>query len=100
MLGNISSHLNIEWFLGVSFYVNRMLYVGAKERAGVPLNDSANLRLEIAEAGMRILGSKLKGLQVGNEPDLYQRHGHRPVVRWLGPNAICKSYSLSGLWTF
>ncbi|KLO13587.1 hypothetical protein SCHPADRAFT_940250 [Schizopora paradoxa] len=60
MLGNISSHLNIEWFLGV------------------PLNDSANLRLEIAEVGMNILGSKLKGLQVGNEPDLYQRHGHRP----------------------
>lgn len=60
MLANVSSLVDIEWFLGV------------------PLNDTSNLRLEIADAGMQILGNKLKGLQVGNEPDLYFRHGHRP----------------------
>lgn len=60
MLGNVSSLVNVEWFLGV------------------PLNESENLRLGIAEVGQAVLGDKLKGLQVGNEPDLYQRHGHRP----------------------
>ena len=58
MLGNVSSLVNVEWFLGV------------------PLNESENLRLGIAEVGQAVLGDKLKGLQVGNEPDLYQRHGH------------------------
>jgi hypothetical protein len=38
---------------------------------GIPLNDSANLRLGIAEVGQAILGSNLLGFQVGNEPDLY-----------------------------
>lgn len=59
MLGNVSSLVNVEWYLGV------------------PLNDTTNLRLEIADVGMKVLGDKLKGLQVGNEPDLYFRHGHR-----------------------
>lgn len=59
MLGNVSSLLDVEWFLGV------------------PLNDTENLRLGIAEVGMAVLGDKLKGLQVGNEPDLYVRHDHR-----------------------
>ncbi|EMD34954.1 glycoside hydrolase family 79 protein [Gelatoporia subvermispora B] len=60
MLSNISSLVNAKWYLGV------------------PMNDTSNLRLQIAEYGERILGDKLLGLQVGNEPDLYARHGHRP----------------------
>ena len=40
-------------------------------RPGIPLNDSANLRMGIAEVGEAILGDKLIGFQVGNEPDLY-----------------------------
>ncbi|KAI0659526.1 glycoside hydrolase family 79 protein [Cubamyces menziesii] len=60
LLSNISSLVNVKWYLGV------------------PLNDTSDLRLEIAEWGERILGDNLIGLQVGNEPDLYQRHGHRP----------------------
>lgn len=34
--------------------------------------------MQIAEIGETVLGSKLIGLQVGNEPDLYAAHGHRP----------------------
>lgn len=59
LLSNISALVNTKWYLGV------------------PLNDTSNLRLAIAEYGERILGDNLLGLQVGNEPDLYARHGHR-----------------------
>lgn len=34
--------------------------------------------MEIVTEGERILGSNIIGFQVGNEPDLYARHGHRP----------------------
>jgi hypothetical protein len=53
MLGNISALTNTKWYLGV------------------PFNDTANLRLQIAEVGYAVLGDNLIGLQVGNEPDLY-----------------------------
>ena len=61
MLGNASNLINIKWVLGIHF------------------NDTPNLRLGIAEQGEQILGSNLIGLQVGNEPDLYAAHGHRPA---------------------
>ena len=35
------------------------------------MNDTQNLRLQIAEVGEQILGENLLGMQVGNEPDLY-----------------------------
>lgn len=60
MLSNISSLVNVKWYLGI------------------PFNDTSNFRLAIAEQGQRILGNHLVGLQVGNEPDLYVAHGHRP----------------------
>lgn len=56
MLGNISALANIKWYLGV------------------PFNDTANLRLQIAEVGEAVLGDNLLGLQVGNEPDLYSAY--------------------------
>ncbi|KAG6810056.1 hypothetical protein H0H92_013528 [Tricholoma furcatifolium] len=59
MMRNISSLVDIRWFLGV------------------PFNDTTNFRLGIAEQGQAILGDYLLGLQAGNEPDLYVRHGHR-----------------------
>ncbi|KAF7986462.1 hypothetical protein HWV62_31241 [Athelia sp. TMB] len=59
LLGNVSALTNVHWYLGI------------------PLNDTANLRLAIAEVGEAVLGDKLIGLQVGNEPDLYAAHGHR-----------------------
>ncbi|KAI0750899.1 glycoside hydrolase family 79 protein [Daedaleopsis nitida] len=59
MLGNVSSLVNVKWYLGI------------------PFNDT-NWRLQIAEVGQSVLGDKLLGLQASNEPDLYARHGHRP----------------------
>jgi hypothetical protein len=46
--------------------------------AGIPFNDT-NFRLAIAEYGEAVLGDHLAGLQVGNEPDLYERHTLRNV---------------------
>lgn len=57
LLANISSLVNVKWYLGV------------------PLNDTSDLRLEIAEYGQAIIGDNLIGLQIGNEPDLYLRYG-------------------------
>ncbi|KAF8970658.1 glycoside hydrolase family 79 protein [Flammula alnicola] len=62
MLRNISSLVNVRWYLGV------------------PFNDTANFRLAIVEQGEQILGDYLIGLQAGNEPDLYAAHGHRPLT--------------------
>ncbi|KAI0698275.1 hypothetical protein BC835DRAFT_1335400 [Cytidiella melzeri] len=59
MMANISTLLNINWFLGV------------------PFNDSVNIHMEIVEQGERILGQHMLGFQVGNEPDLYAKHFHR-----------------------
>jgi hypothetical protein len=62
LLGNISALLDVRWYLGI------------------PFNDTSNLRLQIAEVGEAVLGDKLLGLQVGNEPDLYAAHGHRATT--------------------
>ncbi|KAI1796295.1 glycoside hydrolase family 79 protein [Ganoderma leucocontextum] len=59
MLGNVSSLVNIKWYLGI------------------PFNDT-NWRFQIVEKGEAILGDKLLGFQASNEPDLYAAHGHRP----------------------
>ena len=64
MMGNISALVDIRWHLGI------------------PFNDTSNFRLGIAELGEAVLGDYLIGLQVGNEPDLYVAHDHRPSV-WL-----------------
>ncbi|KAF7985563.1 hypothetical protein HWV62_3829 [Athelia sp. TMB] len=64
-MGNISALIDgVKWYLGV------------------PMNDTSNLRLAIAEYGETILGNNLLGLQVGNEPDLYGRDqfGGRPTT--------------------
>ncbi|CAL1698444.1 unnamed protein product [Somion occarium] len=60
LLANISSLMNVKWYLGI------------------PLNDTSDLHLEVAQYGEQFLGDNLLGLQVGNEPDLYARHQHRP----------------------
>ncbi|KAF9051565.1 glycoside hydrolase family 79 protein [Panaeolus papilionaceus] len=63
---NISSLVNVKWFLGV------------------PFNDTTTWRTQIAEYGMEILGDNLLGLQAGNEPDLYEMFQHRtaPYTPW------------------
>ena len=53
MQSNISSMVNVKWFLGI------------------PFNDSVNWRTTIAEEGQEILGDHLLGLQAANEPDFY-----------------------------
>ncbi|EJF60218.1 hypothetical protein DICSQDRAFT_137837 [Dichomitus squalens LYAD-421 SS1] len=60
LLANVSSLVNAKWYLGI------------------PFNDTSNLRLQIAEAAEAILGDNVLAFQVGNEPDLYVAHGHRP----------------------
>ncbi|EPQ55987.1 glycoside hydrolase family 79 protein [Gloeophyllum trabeum ATCC 11539] len=62
MLANVTALANVKWYLGI------------------PFNDTSNWRLQIAEIGDSVLGDNLIGLQVANEPDLYGRHGHRPLT--------------------
>ncbi|EMD34946.1 glycoside hydrolase family 79 protein [Gelatoporia subvermispora B] len=60
MMNNVSALINVKWYLGI------------------PFNDTSNLRLQIAEYGEAILGDNILGFQLGNEPDLYVNHDHRP----------------------
>lgn len=60
MMSNISTMVNVSWWLGVPFF------------------NVTVLDLDIMVVGERILGDRLLGFQVGNEPDLYVAHGHRP----------------------
>ncbi|KAI0772364.1 hypothetical protein BD413DRAFT_612530 [Trametes elegans] len=60
LLSHVSALVNAKWYLGI------------------PMNDTSNLRLQIAETADAILGDNVLGYQVGNEPDLYASHGHRP----------------------
>lgn len=55
-MGNISSLINAEWFFGV------------------PFNDTTNPRTLVGEIAQKVLGDKLIGLQLGNEPDLYHQN--------------------------
>ncbi len=59
---SISELINIRWFLGILFF------------------NINPFQLAIAEQSQAILGDFLAGLQAGNEPDLYVRHGHRTDV--------------------
>ncbi|KAF7800181.1 hypothetical protein EIP86_011428 [Pleurotus ostreatoroseus] len=59
LFANVSALTPVKWYLGI------------------PMNDTSNLRLGIAEVGETILGDNLLGFQLGNEPDLYVSHGHR-----------------------
>jgi len=63
---NISSNTDTEWFFGISFNESAVTTASAN----VPL---------AAQYAAQILGSHLKGLQIGNEPDLYVDHQKRPA---------------------
>jgi hypothetical protein len=69
--GNISQLVNVNWFVGEYplACTRSMVDLGS---TGIPFNDT-NWRLQIAEYSQAILGDKLVGMQVGNEPDLYER---------------------------
>jgi hypothetical protein len=70
MLANISSLVNVQWYLGGYLEFN-CIFPEMTGSVGIPLNDTQHLRLKIAEVAERVLGNNLLGLQVGNEPDQY-----------------------------
>ncbi|KAJ3568101.1 hypothetical protein NP233_g5936 [Leucocoprinus birnbaumii] len=59
LMANVSTLVNVHWFIGVPFF------------------NLTPPNLDIAVEGQQILGEKMIGIQVGNEPDLYVAHGHR-----------------------
>ncbi|KAJ7227744.1 glycoside hydrolase family 79 protein [Mycena haematopus] len=59
MMRNISSLVNVHWFLGIPWFITQ------------PFDT------KIITAADEILGDYLLGLQAGNEPDMYNLHGHR-----------------------
>ncbi|KAJ7861061.1 glycoside hydrolase family 79 protein [Mycena leptocephala] len=61
MMRNISSLVNVHWFLGIPWFVTQPFDLG------------------IVTASQEILGDYLLGLQAGKEPDMYSlaTHGHR-----------------------
>lgn len=85
MMANISDFVNVKWYLGPQPSSLTCALGLICTCVGIPFNDTSNFRLQIAEVGQAILGDNLIGLQVGNEPDLYSRHGHRPDVSPIPP---------------
>ena len=71
MTANISSMLNVKWFLGMCISLHQKIPLLLFRPLGIPFNDSVDWRLTIAEKGQQILGDNLLGLQAGNEPDFY-----------------------------
>ncbi|KAK0480722.1 hypothetical protein IW261DRAFT_1137525 [Armillaria novae-zelandiae] len=59
MMANISSLVNVHWFIGIPFF------------------NTTPFDLSIAVTGQEILGEALLGIQAANEPDFYAPHGHR-----------------------
>lgn len=64
-MSNISALVGAEWYFGLAFNESDVTAL----TGNVPV---------VAEYAQKILGSYLLGLIVGNEPDLYVRHNHRP----------------------
>ena len=71
----ISDLVNVRWFLGA---LNLLyLYRISSLPQGIPFFQTNPFDIAIAQSSQIILGDHLIGLQAGNEPDLYSRHGHR-----------------------
>ncbi|KAK0192626.1 hypothetical protein F5146DRAFT_1136454 [Armillaria mellea] len=64
MMANISSLVNVHWFIGIPFF------------------NTTPFDLSIAVTGQEILGEALLGIQAANEPDFYVAHGHRASDVW------------------
>jgi hypothetical protein len=58
MMANVSTLVAVDWWLGL------------------PFASLSPLNLDIMVVGERILGARLLGFQVGNEPDLYATGPH------------------------
>jgi hypothetical protein len=68
---NITSNTQTEWFFGISFNESAV----ATSSPNGPL---------AAQYAAQILGTHLKGLQIGNEPDLYTDRS--TCSRWYRSN--------------
>ncbi|KAJ7167217.1 hypothetical protein C8R43DRAFT_877674, partial [Mycena crocata] len=98
-MANISTLVNVNWFLGIPWFVTQ------------PFN------LAIIGAAERILGDRIIGYQAANEPDFYSAHGHRPSTygpfdyvgevsdfltqlgtSGMGPNERAKTLLLGACW--
>ncbi|KAK8866161.1 hypothetical protein IAR55_001312 [Kwoniella newhampshirensis] len=66
LMANITSLVNAEWFFGLAFNETDV----TSPTGNIPV---------AATWAQRILGSSLRGLSVGNEPDLYVDHSKRPA---------------------
>ncbi|CAK9784638.1 hypothetical protein CC85DRAFT_325945 [Cutaneotrichosporon oleaginosum] len=64
-LANISSLVDAKWYFGLAF----------NQSNAASISDNMPIAAGYAQ---KILGSHLRGLALGNEPDLYLRHGKRP----------------------
>lgn len=83
MMRQISTLLPIDWFLGERecFQRSRLPF---SLNSGVPFTNTSHWQLEIVSHAEDILGPYILGYQAGSEPNLYARHGDRPVVRtWI-----------------
>ena len=72
MLANVSSLVNVKWYLGKMGGNNKPFPEFNTFIVGIPFNDT-NWRLQIAELGETILGDNLLAFQASNEPDLYEQ---------------------------
>lgn len=63
-MANVSSLVGTEWYFGLPFNQSAV----ENQIENIP---------EIVSKAQEVLGDKLLGLQMGNEPDLYARHGKR-----------------------
>jgi hypothetical protein len=59
MMSNISTLVNVSWWLGL------------------PFGSATDMSLDIMQLGEQVLGPRMLGFQLGNEPDLYPGR-HRP----------------------
>jgi hypothetical protein len=73
LMANISTLIDINWYLGVPFF------------NVTPLDMSTIVH------GQRILGDRILGFQIGNEPDQYALHNHRPGT--YGPQDYLGEFS-------
>ena len=82
-MSNISSLVNVDWFLGL-FSIDGRHHTETRPVLILVLkaffDDSTNWHLDIVQRGQEILGDRVLGFQAGNEPDLYFSHGRRNEV--------------------
>jgi hypothetical protein len=73
-MANISTFVNVDWFIGLPFDdINNPRY-DLSHWSHPTLTRHRHI---LAELSQKILGNRLAGMQLGNEPDLYRINGLR-----------------------